>query len=259
MNLPILEAKNLAFSYQQRPVLTDISCELRTGELVGLLGINGSGKTTLLHLLSGILTSQSGQVLLEQTPLCELTRRDIAKKLALVPQDSTLELSFPVRDIVAMGRNPYLGKLSPETDKDREAVRRAMELTDLASLVKRPINELSGGERKRVFIARSLAQETSILLLDEPTANLDLSHQLQVLSLLKDLSRQEKSVIISIHNLSLAARYCDRILLLSSTKLAAQGRPADVLTEESLKKLFKVHAKIEVIQGIPNITPIEPC
>ncbi len=258
MNL--LDFDGVSFAYPGRPVLKDVSFGVGPGEIVGLAGPNGSGKSTLLLLGIGALKANGGTVRLGGAPVAALDRREIARRAAYVPQEVSVPFSFSVREIVEMGRFPHLGRFQPEGAADVEAVRRALEATETAGLAERPVNELSGGERQRVFLARAMAQEPALYVLDEPTANLDLVHQLEAMLLVRWLAAQGKGVIVALHDLSLASRFCHRIVLLSEGTVAAQGRPAEVVTEENLARHFGIRAKVsegEASEGL-RIVPVEP-
>jgi iron complex transport system ATP-binding protein len=214
------------------------------GEFVGLIGANGSGKTTLLRVLLGLLPMAAGEVRLGGTLLHLLSRREIALRAAMVQQESRIDFAFTVREIVAMGRTPYLGRFTPQTIVDKEAIARAMRETETEDFAERLVTELSGGERQRVHLARALAQETNVILLDEPTANLDLAHQFEALQLIRKVTRQGKGALAAIHDLALAARFCDRLLLLSAGEIVAAGLPAEVVTECNLAKFFSLKARV---------------
>ncbi|MCI0416036.1 ABC transporter ATP-binding protein [bacterium] len=239
----LLTANDVSFSFDDHRVLEEVSLTLHEGEFVGLIGANGSGKTTLLRLLLGLLPA-SGNILLCNEPLLSMNRKQIARRATMVQQDTRIDFAFTAREIVAMGRTPYLGRFSPESKADKDAIARAMRVTSTDIFSDRLITELSGGERQRVHIARAIAQETQIMLLDEPTANLDLAHQLEALHLVKDFTASGKSALAAIHDLSLAGRFCDRILLLSDKKIAVQGSPAQVITEKNLFQYFSVRARV---------------
>lgn len=240
---PLLAAERVSFAYGERPVFEDVSIEVRSGELVGLIGPNGSGKSTLLRVLFGMLPS-AGEIHLGAHPITNFSRREIARRATLTAQDTRIGFDFTVRDIVAMGRAPHLGRFAAERTADREAIAQAMRLTGTENLSSRLVTELSGGERQRVHLARALAQETSLLLLDEPTANLDLSHQFESLSIVKAMAEAGKGVLIAIHDLSLAARFCNRLLLLAGGTIVASGEPADVVTEHNLRTHFQLQAHV---------------
>jgi iron complex transport system ATP-binding protein len=239
----LLTAHNLSFAYDGRPVLKEVSLAVEGGEFVGLIGANGSGKTTLLRVLLGLLPA-SGAVRLCGDLLKSLDRREVAKRATMVPQDTRVDFAFTAREIVAMGRTPYLGRFRPESVADKEAIARAMRATDTEAFTARPAPELSGGERQRVHLARAFAQETHVVLLDEPTANLDLTHQYEALELVREFTQSGGAALAAIHDLSLAARFCDRLLLLSEGKIVAAGLPAEVITESNLARHFGLRARV---------------
>jgi iron complex transport system ATP-binding protein len=239
----LLTAQNISFAYDGRPILQGVSLDVEAGEFVGLIGANGSGKTTLLRTLLGLL-SASGAVRLYGDLLKSLERREVARRATMAPQDTRVDFAFTSREIVAMGRTPYLGRLTPEGVADKEAISRAMRETGVEGLAERPVTELSGGERQRVHLARALAQETRVMLLDEPTANLDLAHQYEALELVREFARSGGAALAAIHDLSLAARFCDRLLLLSEGRIVADGRPAEVITESNLAHYFSLRARV---------------
>jgi iron complex transport system ATP-binding protein len=239
----LLTCHDLSFGYERRRVLNGVSLTIKAGEFVGLIGANGSGKTTLLRLLLGFLTG-AGEVNLCGAPLRSLRRRDIATRATMVQQDNRVDFAFTTREIVAMGRTPYLGRFTPESSKDKEAIARAMQQTETDVFAERSVMELSGGERQRVHLARALAQETKVILLDEPTANLDLTHQFEALQLVRDFTRAGGGAIAAIHDLSLAARFCDRLLLLSNGQIVADGKSEEVITEENLLRHFALRARV---------------
>jgi iron complex transport system ATP-binding protein len=239
----LLTAHDLSFAYDGRRVLRGVSLAIESGEFVGLIGANGSGKTTLLRLLLGFLTG-AGEVNLCGLPLSSLGRRDIARRATMVQQDNRVDFAFTTREVVAMGRTPYLGRFTPESAIDREAIARAMRQTETDGFAERSVMELSGGERQRVHLARALAQETQVILLDEPTANLDLTHQFEALQLVRDFTRAGGGAIAAIHDLSLAARFCDRLLLLSAGQIVSEGKPGEVITEDNLLRHFALRARV---------------
>ncbi|MEL0630191.1 ABC transporter ATP-binding protein [Psychromonas aquatilis] len=246
---PLLSAKSLSFSYGKTEQLVNTNIQAYAGEFIGLIGGNGVGKSTLLQLLLGLLTPQQGEVLIEGVSLNKLKRRDIAKQMAFVPQFIELPFSFSVEEVVSMGRNPYLGAFQLASKADTDIVKQAMHTTDITHLAKRKVNQLSGGEKQRVIIARSLAQQPKVILLDEPIASLDISHQFETLDLIQSLTQQNKLAITAIHDLNLAAQYCTRLILLSKNEagkvtVVADGKPQAVLTAENLQKHFNIKADI---------------
>jgi iron complex transport system ATP-binding protein len=242
----LVEVAGVAFGYGPAPVFGDVSFAVGAGELVALCGPNGAGKSTLLRLLLGLHTPSAGRVTLAGDPLAALSRRQIARRAALLPQDAPADVPLSVREAVSLGRLPHLGRLQPETEADVEAVARALDATDTTALADRPITELSGGERHRVHLARALAQEAPLLLLDEPIAGLDIAHQLAAMDLLRASTDAGRAVVVALHDLALAARRCDRILLLAGGGLRADARPADVLTRETLADVFGVRADVRL-------------
>ena len=239
----LLTAQDLWFAYDGRPVLKGVSLAVEGGEFVGLIGANGSGKTTLLRALLGLLPA-SGEARVCGDSLKSLDRSEIARRATMVPQDTHVDFAFTARQIVAMGRTPYLGRFTLERATDKEAIARAMRDTGISDLAERPVTELSGGERQRVHLARAFAQETRVILLDEPTANLDLTHQFEALQLVRDFTRAEGAALAAIHDLTLAARFCDRLLLLSKGQIVATGRPSEVITESNLASHFALCARV---------------
>ena len=226
--MSLVDVSSVTFGYRGPAVFRDVSFSVGAGELVGLCGPNGAGKSTLLRLMLGLHAPSRGRVTLAGTALGDLSRRQIARHAALLPQDAPADVPLSVREAVALGRLPHLGRLQPETAADLAAVARALEATDTAALAERPLTELSGGERHRVHLARALAQEAPLLLLDEPIAGLDIAHQLAAMDLLRATADANRAVVVALHDLALAARRCDRILLLAGGALAADATPAAV-------------------------------
>ena len=243
---PLLQAAGLHFSYNGQPLLQGINLALRPGDLVGMIGPNGSGKTTLIKLLSGILKPQRGQVSLGGQPLRAQSRRQIARRIAVVPQELVVPFSFSAREIVDMGRTPHVRPWHEETAVDHQVVEQVMAATHTDALAERPFNELSGGEQQRVVIAMALAQEPEVLLLDEPTVHLDISHQIEILELLAQLNRERGlTVLATMHDLNLASLYFDRLTMLSQGHIVAEGTPEEVLREERLREVFHAAVRIQ--------------
>lgn len=245
----LLQADNLGFAYNKQTKLADINLQCHEGEFIGLIGPNGAGKSTLLQLLLGLLPAQQGQLLLSGKNIKQLKRSEIAKQLSFVPQSTELAFSFTVKEVVEMGRNPYLGPFQLASTLDNKIVEQAMLTADVKHLKTRKVNELSGGERQRVIIARALAQQSQTLLLDEPIASLDISHQFETLNLVKALTEQGKLAITAIHDLNLAARYCTRLLLIGKNQqgeitILADGTPKQVLNNSNLAEHFAIQAEI---------------
>ena len=236
-----LQMQDLACAYGSRTVLEDLCLEALPGEVLALIGPNGVGKSTLLRTMARLLRPRKGTVLLAGRDLWGTTPRDVARQLALAPQASGTRWPITVEQVVALGRAPHRGWLLPLTAQDRIATDRALEQTGLSALRDRRVTELSGGEQQRVILARVLAQEPQVLLLDEPTAHLDLKYQSGILGLVHRLTHQEElTVVISLHDLNLAALYADRLALLSKGQLLAVGCPAEVLTPERLTRVYDV-------------------
>ncbi|MFO8079932.1 MAG: ABC transporter ATP-binding protein [Armatimonadota bacterium] len=258
MGEAVLEARGLHCGYDGVEVVTDVNVALRRGEFLALIGPNGSGKTTLLRALAGRLSPASGQILLDGEPMHSRPRQKVARLLAVVPQISSPPFEFTVGEVVAMGRTPHLGRLQGERPEDRAAIERALALTHTERLRDRPVTELSGGEFQRVVIARALAQEAPLMLLDEPAAHLDIGHQVDIFDLLLRLNRDEgRSLLCVSHDLNLAARYCDRLVAMAEGRLAASGAPAEVLTEERISELYRCSVRVETGPGgRPRITPL---
>lgn len=251
----MISVDEVSFAFDTHPVLDGISLEVEPGELVGMIGPNGAGKTTLLRLIDGILTPDTGEIELDGTPVAALSSKDLSRRVAVVPQHTTLSFDFSIRDVVAMGRHPYTGRFDRIGPSERQLVEAAMYRTHVHDLAERPFSEVSGGERKRVLIARAIAQETPAMLVDEPTASLDINHQLAVFELLEELVADEKAILAAIHDLDLAARYCDRLLLLDRGSIVAAGDPAEVLTPDLLHTAYGVETSIEEnpVTGTPLV------
>jgi len=257
LDAPMITLRELSAGYGAAPILADLSLDLRAGSMIGLIGPNGAGKTTLLKLLMGLMRPLSGEALVQVRPVAAYRRAALARRMTLVPQDTQIGFAFAVEDIVAMGRNPHLGRFRVPGAHDLEMVRRAMAETGVTRFARRLIDTLSGGERQRVIIARAIAQETPIVLLDEVTANLDLCHQLEVLGLAQKLARDGRLVVAAIHDLAMASRFCDRLLLLAEGGLRADGTPDSVLTEGNLRRYFHVEARIDRLRDGSGLS-IEP-
>ncbi len=234
-----LEVDNLTLAYGKTTVIDGMSFSVHKGEMLGLIGPNGSGKSTLIKALSHVITPRSGRIMLDGNDISVIHRAELARLLAVVPQTPILPSSFSAFEIVLMGRNPHLGLLRYESSVDMEITYRAMERTATLPFAERRIGELSGGEIQRTVIARALAQQTEIILLDEPTANLDINHQLEILDLIKSLCTQNHlTVIITVHDLNLAAQYCDRLVLIKKGRVHAEGLPESVITSDNIREVY---------------------
>lgn len=235
----MLQVQGVEFAYGDEQVLAGVDLDVRDGEMVGVVGPNGCGKTTLLRLISGALKPLNGRIRIAGQNVSEVSPRERAHRVAVVPQNPPVPTGYTVSDLVLMGRNAHLKLLQWEGPKDYEAADRAMAATETADLAHRVAGTLSGGERQRTVIAMALAQEAPLLLLDEPTASLDLSHQIKVMDLVRDLhSRRTGAVVIAMHDLTMAARYCTRLVMLRDGKVGFEGRPDEVLTEENIAEVY---------------------
>lgn len=245
---------NCCYGYLGTQCLHDISVTVEAGKFYGLIGPNGSGKTTFIHLLAGLSAVESGEIHLFGEPLHAHSKSQLARHISLVPQTFSLEFDYTVFDVVMMGRHPYIPRFSHPSPGDREAVEHALKTLDIDHLKERYITRLSGGERQRVMVARSLAQQTDILLLDEATANLDIKHSIEIMKSLKTIVGERGATIISaIHDLDLAAAYCDELLILDKGTLLASGRVSETLTADMLKNTFGVDAEVLVTEGHHHI------
>ncbi|MCD6101256.1 MAG: ABC transporter ATP-binding protein [Candidatus Marinimicrobia bacterium] len=254
-----LNINGITFFYDSVKALDDITFEVNEGEVLGVIGPNGSGKTTLLRCINMALKPKVGTVFIDGENILELDRKDIAKKIAVVPQNSTIRFPFTLFDIVLMGRTPHLGRLDRETPEDIEIAKKAMKITKTLHLADRLIDEVSGGERQRVIIARALTQEPKILLLDEPTLHLDINHQLEILELIKKLARKNKLIVIlTSHDLNLASRYCDRLVLLNTGRIYSIGKPQNVLTRDNIREVYNIEVEINYNKRTKslNIIPV---
>jgi len=242
--MPLLRAEGISYRREGRDILRDVTLSVAPGELVGLIGPNGAGKSTLIRVISGLWSGAEGAITLLGKPLSHYSSRQIAQVIAQVPQITALDFPFTVRQIVMMGRNPHLGRFELETERDRRAANEAMRRTQTLDLADRLIGALSGGERQRVLIARALTQQPRLLLLDEPTANLDPQHQIGIMNLIRSLIQDDGlGAVAAVHDLELAARFCDRLVLLYQGTVYAEGTPDEVLTPDHLRAAYGVDAR----------------
>ena len=252
-----LKVNKIEFAYNSTPVLENISMELDRSEVLGIVGPNGTGKSTLIRCIDHILKPRQGSILLDEDDITKMKRMEIAKKMGYVPQSTTRVFPASVIDTVLMGRRPHLGWKSSEEDMDK--VLEILELLGIVEFAMRDFNEISGGQQQKVLIARALAQEADVLLLDEPTSNLDIRHQLEVMEILKNVVRKNGiSAVMAIHDLNLASRYTDRILMMNGGRIFAAGDPASVLTVENIRQVYGVEVLVKSDGERPYIIPIRP-
>ncbi len=239
-----LEARHIAVDRGGRRILTGAGFRLASGDLHAIVGPNGGGKSTLMRALAGLWPVAAGSVALDGKPLAEFSRREIARRVAYVPQDAGLDFAFTAGEIVAMGRHPHRGRFGAESSADRRAIESALERCDVAALRDRPVNGLSGGERQRVLIARSLAVEPEFILLDEPTANLDVQHAIEILDLCAALARSGHAIALATHDLNAVARYATLVTMIDRGRVAACGARDQVLTSDAIRRVFGVSPEI---------------
>lgn len=239
-----LRTENLTAGYDGKRIIDDLNLRLPAGKITALLGPNGCGKSTLLKCFSRLLTPTEGRIWLNDNALNRLSTRQLARQLSLLPQQHQVPEGVTVRELVGYGRSPWLplwGRLSAQ---DRQRVERALERTGVASLAEQPLSALSGGQRQRAFLALLLAQDTPLVLLDEPTTWLDINHQVELMKLMRELQRMGKTVVTVLHDLNQASRYCDHLVVLEGGKVQAQGTPERVLTANMLREVFHLEAEI---------------
>jgi iron complex transport system ATP-binding protein len=251
-----LQFEDVAVKLGNRHILSGVNLDVPPGAVVALAGRNGAGKTTLLRIASRVLQPDAGVVRVDGVALDEYSRRDLAKEIAVVPQDASITFPFSAIEVVLMGRSPHLGTLGFETRSDIELARQMMARVGVEQFADRSILDLSGGERQLVMIARALTQEPRVLLLDEPTAHLDLAHRMTVLGLVQEFARGDRSVLVVSHDLSLSARACNHLALLADGKVLASGPPLEVLTPGNLLNAFGIAADIvHAPDGSPLVVP----
>jgi len=254
-----LELRGVDASLGGRPVLQGVDLSLSEGEVLVLVGRNGAGKTTLLRVASGLVRPDAGQVEILGRPLASFGRRELARTVAMVTQETTIPFPFRLGEVVLMGRSPHLGLMGFETAADRRLAQAALERLGIDDLADRSIQEVSGGERQLAMVARALVQDAPILLLDEPTAHLDVRRRLQLLALTRELAREGRSVLVVSHDLSLSARAADRLAVLAEGRVVAQGPVEDTLRPEVIGPAFGVEAELLTTrQGDRVVVPIRP-
>ena len=239
----MLDVNNIHFSIDDKKILKSITARFEPRMIHGIIGPNGSGKSTLLKNICRIWEPQSGSILIHGTDYTKIPRKELSTLVTLVPQNTTIGFPISVFDIVAMGRNPHLGRFAGMRQNDRDIIERALQQTNIYELKDRNINELSGGEGQLAIIARALATEASLILLDEPTSELDVKHTLEILEILQGFKKQGKTILVSIHDLNLARKFCDTISILSRGKLFYSGAPENAFAAEIIKQVFDVHIR----------------
>src|SRR5713226_3270047 len=255
---PLLDMQGITFGYNRQPLLYDVHFQVGAGEMVGLLGPNGSGKTTLLRLISGVLRPQQGTVVLDGRDARAWGRREMARRVAVVPQEMHVPFAFSVEELVSLGRTPYQRLLGSSTKEDQRIVHNAMQAADIEQLAGRIFNELSGGERQRVTIAMALAQRPALLLLDEPTSHLDIKYQIELLELVQRLNRETGvTVVAAMHDLNLAARYFPRLVLFQRG-IVADATPAEVLEPHLLRRVYGINVQVGILRGAEHISILPP-
>jgi iron complex transport system ATP-binding protein len=252
-----IEAQDLRVALKGRPVLRGLDFIAEPGRLTAVIGRNGAGKTTLLKALAGLVAPDAGAALLDGSDIARWERKRLAQALAYLPQERLVHWALTARAVVALGRLPYQPFGAGEGAADRAAIDAALEAMDAAHLARRPVLELSGGERARVLVARALAQEPRVLLADEPAAGLDPAHQLTLFRHLGRLAAAGRTIVVAVHDLSLAARFCHSIALVHGGRVLAAGAPADVLRPEHLAIAYGITARFQAIDGVPVVLPLD--
>lgn len=250
-----LSAENIHVRFDDRTALNGVNATVATGEIIGLIGPNGAGKTTLLRVCANLLEPQSGIIRFENQPVTKMAPRDLARSLAFLPNGAPCHWPVEVSRLIALGRLPYLAPWTNARPTDAAAIDAAMNMADVREFCGRSVDELSDGERARVMLARALAGEPRLLLADEPISGLDPLHQIQVMEVLTGMAKAGGSVIVTLHDLALAARFCDRLILLNHGDVAADGKPDEVLSDVRLQQVFGIRAARGSHEGIPFILP----
>lgn len=256
--MSIIETRNLSLAYDKEKIIEDLNLKIPEGEITIFIGGNGSGKSTLLNSMARLLKPVGGSVELEGEDINQLSTKEVAKKLAFLPQSSTVPEGITVRKLVEQGRYPYQKWYQTASDRDQKIVEKAMTDTGVLELAERNLSSLSGGQRQRAWLAMILAQDTDIILLDEPTTYLDLSHQVDLLDLLSELNQKDqRTIIMVLHDLNLACRYADHIVAVKDKDVFAQGKPEEVIDEEVIKEVFNLNCQIvsDPVFGTPLCIP----
>ena len=252
----MINISNITVGYQQKKIIKNLSLDFEKGEFCALLGPNGAGKSTLLNAIIGFLQLWNGNISVNGTGINKWQKKEIAKKIALIPQDFQLQFDYKVEDLILMGRFPYLRKWQNYTKKDKEIVEDVLKSLDLMKFKNKLFSQLSGGEKQRVSIARALVQDTDIILMDEAFSHLDINHQLEIMQLLSEINaKHEKLIILVSHNINLASEYCNRVVMLKDGNLVAKGSPERVITPQTIAKVYGTNLQIikNPISGKPNL------
>ncbi|MGP3915667.1 ABC transporter ATP-binding protein [Nonomuraea sp. NBC_00507] len=253
-----LRAEGLTLGYDDQAIVTNLDVQIPDGRITAIVGANACGKSTLLRGLARLLKPRHGAVYLDGKALTEMSTHDVAKTLGLLPQTPLAPEGITVADLVARGRYPHQGWFRRWSDQDDDAVSRALEATGTADLVNRPLRQLSGGQRQRVWVAMALAQDTDLLLLDEPTTYLDINHQVELLRLLRTLNAESgKTIVVVLHDLNLACRFCDHVIAMAEGAIVAEGAPTAVITAELVEKVFGLNCVVvpDPVAGTPMVVP----
>lgn len=254
-----IRTETLTLAYDQAIIVPSLNLSIPSGKITALVGPNGCGKSTLLRGLARLLSPKNGTVYLDGNAIQRLPTRELAKQLGILPQNPVAPEGLTVRELVAQGRYPHQSWFQQWSTKDEQAVERALEVTGMKEFANRPVDALSGGQRQRAWIAMTLAQETDVLLLDEPTTFLDMAHQIEVLHLLEELYNQGHTIVLVVHDLNLAARFAHHLIAMRAGKLVAQGAPAEIMTPDLLRRVFNVAADIvtDPRTGVPLCLPYD--
>ena len=249
-----LEIDSVNFAYQSMNVLKDVSFKASEGEVIGILGKNGCGKTTLMKCINAHLKPHSGMITIDGSPVSEMTKKELAKRMAVVAQHSNMSFPFSVLETVMMGLYPTAEWMRAPTSEEMVRVLDSMKATGVAEFAERPVTELSGGERQRVLISRALVQDPEIFLLDEPTLHLDVNHQFNLMEMVRRLAKEKNMLVIIVtHDIPLAARYCDRVMLMEKGEIIGSGKTEEVITSENLTKVFSVDAEVAYDERINGL------
>ena len=258
MNIAV-NAKNLSFAYDGTTVVSDLSFSVNTGEFFIVIGPNGSGKTTLMKIIAGLLKPDDGELAILGRPIKSYKRKNLARKIAFVPQHVPVDFPFIVSDVVLFGRSPHLGTFGLETKKDVDLADQAMAFTEIHHFSNRRLDQLSGGECQRVFIARAICQDPDIIVLDEPTASLDIAHQMRIMDMMEKMKKEKNITAIMVsHDVNLAAMYADTLMLINRGEVVKLGTPAEVLTYESLESVYGCPLLVDEnpLDKLPRVTPV---